>query len=165
MNRDKLKDILEIIGFAAIVASLIFVGIETKNSTKQAALTTQALEISSYQDLIDNITEMNVLSLENPEVAAFMFKIFNTSDELTELETFRFQRTAFQRLRHGDMAYFHYQRGAIDEARLKSTLQIMRMGNPRMREFWNQYQDTFIPSYKDYVNRLLEEQDSVAISQ
>jgi hypothetical protein len=165
MTREKLKDILEIIGFAAIIASLIFVGIETKNSTKQAALTTQALEISAYQDLIDNITEMNVLSLENPEVAAFMFKVFNTSDELTELENFRFQRAAFQRLRHGDMAYFHYQRGAIDEARLKSTLQIMRMGNPRMREFWNQYRDTFIPSYREYVNRLLEEQDSVANSQ
>ena len=39
MTREKLKDILEGIGFAAIIASLIFVGIETRNSTKQAALT------------------------------------------------------------------------------------------------------------------------------
>jgi hypothetical protein len=87
-------------------------------------LTTQALEISSYQDLIDNIAEMNVLTLQDPEVAAFMFKVFDTSEALTDVEQFRFARAAFQRLRHGDMAFFHYQRGAIDEARLKSALKV-----------------------------------------
>ena len=136
MTRENWKDILESIGFAAIIASLIFVGIETRNSTKQAVLTTQALEISAYQDLIDNIAEMNVLTLQDPEVAAFMFKIFSTSEELTDVEEFRFGRTAFQRLRHGDMAFFHYQRGAIDETRLRSVLNVVRLENPRMREFW-----------------------------
>ena len=160
MTREKLKDVLEGIGFAAIIASLIFVGIETRNSTKQAVLTTQALEISAYQDLIDNIAEMNTLALQNPEIAALMFKFFNTSEELTDLEKFRFDRTAFQRLRHGDMAFFHYQRGAIDEARLRSVLKVMRLDNPRMREFWESHQDIFFPSYKDYINRLLAEIDS-----
>ena len=136
ITREKWKDVLEGIGFAAIVASLIFVGIETRNSTKQAVLTTRALEISAYQDLIDSIAEMNVLTLQDPEISAFMFKIFNTSEQLTDLEKFRFDRVAFLRIRHGDMAFFHYQRGAIDEARLRSVLKIMRLGNPRMREFW-----------------------------
>jgi hypothetical protein len=152
-----LKDILEGIWFAAIIASLIFVGIETRNSTKQAALTTQAIEISAYQDLIDNIAEMNVLTLQDPEVAAFMFKVFSTSEELTDLEKFRFDRAAFQRLRHGDMAFFHYQRGAIDEARLRSALKVMRLENPRIREFWKHNQRNFIPPYRDYINDLIAE--------
>ena len=160
MTRENWKDGLESIGFAAIIASLIFVGIETRNSTKQAALTTQALEISAYQDLIDNIVEMNVLSLQDPEVAAFLFKIYATSEELTELEQFRFNRSAFQKLRHGDMAFFHYQRGAIDEARLRSVLNVMRLGNPRMREFWERQQIMFIPAYRDYINNLIAEKYS-----
>jgi hypothetical protein len=160
VTREKWKDLLEGIGFAAIVASLIFVGIETRNSTKQAALTTQAIEISAYQDLIDNIHEMNVLTLQDPEVAAFMFKVFSTSDELTDLERFRFERAAFQRFRHGDMAFFHYQRGVFNEDRLRSALKVMRLENPRIREFWERYQWNFIPSYRDYINNLLAEQDS-----
>ena len=43
MDRQQLKDILEGIGFAAVIASLVFVGIETRNSSQQTALNTQVL--------------------------------------------------------------------------------------------------------------------------
>ena len=160
MTREKWKDVLEGIGFAAIIASLMFVAIETRNSTKQAVLTTQAIAISAYQDLIDNITEMNVLTVQDPEVAVFMFKVFSTSEELTDLEKFRFGRAAFQRFRHGDMAFFHYQRGAIDESRLRSVLKVLNLESPRIREFWEGNQRNFIPSYRDYINNLIAEIDS-----
>ena len=160
MTREKWKDLLEGIGIVSIVASLIFVGIETRNSTKQAVLTTQAIEISAYQDLLENINEMNMIALQDPEVSAFMFKVFSTSEELTGVEKFRFDRTAFQRIRHGDMAFFHYQRGVIDEASLRSVLKIMRLNNPRMRAFWETYQHTFIPAYRDYINNLIAEIDA-----
>jgi hypothetical protein len=62
---------------------------------------------------MDNVAEMNFLTLENPELAALMYKAMQTSEDLTDLEEFRFGRAAFSRFRHGDMAYFHYQRGAI----------------------------------------------------
>lgn len=41
-------------GFVAIVASLIFVGLETRHSAMQAELNTRALQIAAYQDLINN---------------------------------------------------------------------------------------------------------------
>jgi hypothetical protein len=47
MTRERRKDVLEGIGFAAIIASLMFVAIETRNSAKQAVLTTQAIEMSA----------------------------------------------------------------------------------------------------------------------
>jgi len=120
MTRQRWKDLIEAIGFAAIIASLIFVGIETRNSAEQAALTAQALELSSYQQLMDNIARMNEAAIENPEVAALMYKAFRTSDELTELEQFAFERAMYLRFRHGDLAYFQYERGAIDAERLRS---------------------------------------------
>jgi len=160
MTREKLKDIIEGIGFAAIIASLIFVGIETRNSTKQATLTTQALEMTAYQDLIDNILDMNMAITQNPEVAAFMYKAWNSSEQLTDLEDFRFSRAAYQRLRHGDMAYFQYERGAIDEVRLRSVLKVMNLSNPRMKEFWIRNQDNFVPAYRTYIHRLIEQGES-----
>ena len=63
MNRQQWKDLLEGIGFIAIIASLVFVVIETRNGTRQAALSIRALEIAAYQELMSNIDEIKALSL------------------------------------------------------------------------------------------------------
>lgn len=159
MTREHLKDLLEGIGFIAIIASLVFVGIETRNSTKQAYLNTQALEIAAYQELMDNIAEMNILIIQDPEVAALMHKVYQTSEELTELEQFRFGRAAFLRFRHGDIAFFQYQRGAIDEARLRSSLKVLNLSNPRVSAFWHQVKRNFVRPYVAYIDQLIDERD------
>jgi hypothetical protein len=160
MTREKWKDLLEGIGFIAIIASLVFVGIETRNSTKQAVLNTQALEIAAYQELMDNIAEMNVLIVQNPAVAALMYKAFRTTDEFSELEGFQFSRAAFMRFRHGDMAFFQYQRGVIDEQRLRSVIRVMNLSSPRIREFWERSQGNFVEPYRDYISSEIAEIDA-----
>lgn len=157
MTRTQVKDWLEGIGFVAIIASLVFVGIETHNSTKQAALTTQALEISAYQELMDNIAELNKLVVEDAEVAAFLYKAYDTTNELSEFEQFRLGRNIFLRFRHGDIAYFQFERGAIDEERLRSSLRVLNLGNRRVREFWERNQGNFVEPYRNYVNQLIDE--------
>ncbi len=76
MNRQTWRDVAEAIGFLAVIASLVFVGIETRNSTKQSQLTTQALEISAYQALMSNIDDLNMLLFENPSMAPVMDEIW-----------------------------------------------------------------------------------------
>jgi len=48
MRREHLKELLEGIGFIAIIASLVFVGIETRNSTRQAELNTQSSDTATW---------------------------------------------------------------------------------------------------------------------
>jgi hypothetical protein len=157
VTRKQVKDWLEGIGFVAIIASLIFVGIETRNSTKQAMLTTQALEISAYQELMDNVAELNMLVVQDAEVAAFLYKAYDPAEELTDFEKFRLSRNLFQRFRHGDIAYFQFERGAIDEARLRSSLKVLNLANPRVRGFWSDMQGNFVEPYRNYVNQLIDE--------
>ena len=156
MTREQRKDWLEGIGFIAIIASLVFVGFETRNSTKQAALTAQAMEISSYQELMDNIAELNILAVQDAEVATFLHKAFATSEELSDVEQYRLYRNLFTRFRHGDMAYFQFERGAISEAQLLSVLQVLILDNPRVLEFWEKHQSFFVEPYRDYINRLID---------
>jgi len=157
MKREHWKDLTEAVGGLAIIASLVFVGIETRNGAIQAELNTRAVEITAYQDLIDNIAEMNRLTVENEYVAQLMFKAYRTDDELTELESFRLGRAFYLRLRHGDMAFFQYERGAIDEDRLRSVLKPLNLGDSRMREFWKNNQTNFAQGYRDYLDRRIEE--------
>lgn len=160
MTRQRWKDLIEAFGFAAIIASLIFVGIETRNSAEQAALSVQALELSSYQQLIDNIARMNEAAIENPELAALMYKAYRTNDELTELEKFTFERAMYLRFRHGDMAYFQYERGAIDRERLRSVIRVVNLGNARVRNAWERAQDNFVEGYQHYINGIIKEIDA-----
>lgn len=157
MTREQIKDWLEGIGFIAIIASLIFVGIETRNSTKQAALTAQAMEISSYQELMANIAELNMLAVQDAEVATFLHKAFETSEELTDVEQYRLYRNLFTRFRHGDMAYFQYEQGAIDEAQLRSVLGVLILNNPRVLQFWNKNQHFFVDGYRNHINQRIAE--------
>lgn len=160
MKSEHWKDLTEGIGILAIVASLIFVGLETRNGAIQTELNTRAIEISAYQDLIDNISTMNALTIESEYVASLMHRSLTNGEELTELEKFRLSRAFYLRFRHGDMAYFQYERGAIDEDRLRSVLKPLNLGDPRVRLFWNQNQDNFTRAYAEYLNALIAERDT-----
>ena len=151
------RETAELIGIAAIVASLVFVGIETRNSTEQAILTNRALEIAAYQELMDNIAEMNVVQMQDAELAALMIKALTTPEQLNEVEHYRMNRAYYIRLRHGDMAYFQYERGAIDEARLNSALNILNFPNPEMRKHWKRSRLNFVESYRTHIDKIVEE--------
>jgi hypothetical protein len=156
MNRQQWKDLFEAIGFIAIIVSLVFVGIESRNSTKQAALNTQALEIAAYQELMTKIDDFNVLSLQNDRIAALMSGIW--PDENDDLESFQRDRALYILFRHGDLAYFMYERGAIDEARLLSALAIVPIESQIGLDFWAARKGSFTEGYIKYVDHMTAKQ-------
>ena len=156
MTRQLWKDALESVGIIAIIASLMFVGIETRNSTKQAVLTTQALEISAYQELMTNIEEMNTLTMHSDAAAATMARIWMDPGDL---ESFREARAIFLLLRHGDMAFYMFERGAINESRLRSAIAPISLGNPLVRNHWEKYKTSFAEEYRVYIDELIADLD------
>ena len=154
MGRQGWRDLLEGIGLASIIASLVFVGIETRNSTNQAILNTQALEIAAYQELMNNISEINSLSVESQYAATIAAKIYGQPENV---EKWQWNAALFMIFRHGDMAYFMFERGAIDEDRLQSALRPLSMQNPLALDFWNSRKFVFVEQYQEYVDRLIEE--------
>ncbi len=120
MNRLQWKDLFEAIGFMAIIGSLYFVGVETQNSAKQTALNTQAIEIAAYQELIANISDMNAIGIGDEDAAAILLEM--RDGDPGDVDGHRLRAAFYMQFRHGDMAYFMYERGVIDEDRLRSTL-------------------------------------------
>jgi hypothetical protein len=156
VDRQKWKDVAEAIGFTAVIASLVFVGIETRNSTKQSELTTQALEISAYQALMSNIDDLNMLLIENPSMAPIMDGVWGESDGL-DFELFQSNRVLYILFRHGDLAFFMYERGAIDEARLESALGPVPIWTEAGREFWKRRKNAFSENYRNHIDKLMED--------
>ena len=155
MNRQQWKDVLEAIGFLAIIGSLYFVGIETRHTARQTALNTQAVEISAYQELISNISNSNALSIGDPDAAEIMLKMRDGDPD--SLENWQVASALYLQFRHGDIAYFMYERGAIDEDRLRSTLRPLPLRRETGIRFWRENKYAFVKSYQRYVDGLLEE--------
>jgi len=150
MTRQQLKDLAEATAFIAIIASLVFVGIESRNSTKQSMLTTQALEITAYQALMSNINDVNVLSLESPIAAEAMAKVW--SDEAFDAEQFQLERVLYILFRHGDLAFYMFERGAIDEDRLRSAIAPVPINTEVGRDFWERRKGSFTQNYRNYLD-------------
>lgn len=153
MNRQQWKDLLEGIGFLALIASLVFVGLETRNSSNQTILNTQAMEISAYQELTNNISTMNAIAIQDESAATIMANVYEWPSP-AEWQTFSAMIMIF---RHGDMAFFMYEKGVIDEDRLRSTLQPLPLRFESGRAYWKRISFFFVDSYQSYVNSLIEE--------
>ena len=155
LSRQTVKDIAEAIGFLAIIASLFFVAIETREAAEQTRLNTQALEISAYQALIGSISDMNALSIESESSALVMSRMRNGSPD--DIEEHRVRSAFYITFRHGDIAYLMYEKGAIDEERLRSALRPLPLYADNGRAFWNQQKYNFVSGYQEYVDGLLAE--------
>ena len=118
-------------------------------------LNTQALEIAACQSLNSNIEEINAPSLGNTEAAGTLIKIWE--EESADLGRFQLDRALFILFRHGDFAYFMYERGAIDESRLRSALAPVPVRSTVGREFWQNAKGYFTDGYRDYIDRRILE--------
>ena len=153
MNRQQWKDLFEGVGFVAIVASLIFVGLETQNSSEQTALNTRSMKIAAYQELMNNIAEINVMNIQSAESAEVTAPIFGVVDA----KTWQSNSVLYLTFRHGDIAYFMYENGAIDVDRLRSALRILPLRTQHARDFWHQRKFIFVEPYQNYIDQLLDE--------
>lgn len=164
MNRDKLQVwalAAEIIGGIAVVVSLGVVAFELNQSNVQAELNTNALEISAYQNLINSIIDQNNLIASDSELAAIRVKSSSNPDELTREELARLNSFYMSLIRHGDMAYFQYERGAIEQDRLNSVLAILSLvlNSPVGRARWENAKRNFSNSYVEYLETLNPQPD------
>ena len=159
MTRESWKDLFEAVGLLAVIASLVFVGMETRNSADQAAINTRAIEIASYQELTNNIIAANLVLIGNSKLVALQLKVESNSDALSEIERRQYAVWVISRLRHADLAFFQFERGVIDESRMRSTLGPLQgtFRDQMSRDIWQAVQDNFVESFRVYMNEYISE--------
>ena len=113
--------VAEILGGAAVVLSLIFVGFQIRQSSLQTEQNTVALEVSAYQNLVALMNDMNMEMYRDEYLASLNFRFGR--DEITSDDP-DYPRLVFYIgyvTRLSDMAYLQYERGLISETQLVST--------------------------------------------
>ena len=163
MNLQKWALLAEILGGIAVVVTLIFVGYQAQQSIEQAALNTTALQVNAYQQLVDGISDLNTQTIENSGLRSVRLKV-ESGPELEDLnpeERLIFTAFLYLAYRNGDLAYFQYRKGIIDEERMRSgmVLLVIYLGIPTIRQHWNQAKRSFVAEYVEYIDHLVEESE------
>jgi len=134
-----------------------FVGWELRQSTEQAELNTRATEVAAYQDLIGQISELNRLQVESPEFAELQIRFFAGDTTLTVGELGQMRGFLWSLFRHGDMAFYQYERGVLGRERLESALSPLtaRLRIPVMGPEWEARRASFTPAFQVLIDSLL----------
>lgn len=156
----RIQILTEIISALAVVITLIFLLVEIRQNTEQSKLNARAVEIAAYQDLISQIHDINSLFIENPDFSELLVR-FNNGETLTESEENQISRYCWSLIRHGDMAYYQYERGAITEERLLAALGPLNEMRviPQMRDVWDRRRDGLAEGYQNYIDHYFAEHD------
>jgi hypothetical protein len=162
VNLEKLNQWLSLGANFGVLAGIAFLILEINLNTRQAELDTAALQTSNYQDLIAGVNNINSYILQDEGFADLLIKAERTSSQLTQSELRRYNSFAIVTYRHGDMAYYQYQQGTIDESRLNGLLSIvvtMLESGPQAETVWNLFKNTgnLDPSYVEHVENLRNE--------
>ena len=154
MNRSQRREILETVGFVGLIASLIFVGIETRSSTEQARLANQSLQNDSYQNVLAAMAEMSLVLATNEEFHRLFTVGEKAPSELTEDEWSRFTHFNFARIGTWEYIYLGTQENSVSTVIWEAFDPFFRgiacmEGN---RRFIEENRTAHAPSFMEYLD-------------
>ena len=153
--------VAEIASAIAVVISLIFVGLQIHQSSEETALNTNAIQVSAYQALAGDVMAINLSVSGDPQLAELVSRIREggTFNDLSEkLQYDNFLSAIFE---HGDMAYYQYEKGIIEEERLRNTVGIVtnQFEVDYVREQWNEvFKFRLDPDFANYLEDIMAEE-------
>ena len=159
LKPSRFKLLAELASAIAVVVSLVFVGMEVRETARQTQLNTEALRLAAYQDLISQISDFN-MALLDPVSAEVYLKVSDPEgdwDAMSPLEQNQGDRILFLLVRHADMAFYQYEEGLLSEERLASAVRPFTadLEAPIYRRFWDRVKGNFVPSFQAYIDSQL----------
>jgi len=144
MDREQRRELFEAIGLLAIVASLIFLAVETRQNTN-------ALYGQSRQSVLAAAQSELFLLVDHPEISLSVIK----DDPLTPEENVRLDAYLAATLRAREYAWLQYGNGAIDEEQWNAEFAVTQsiMNAERVRRWWDVVgRGNSSPEFADFID-------------
>lgn len=153
--------IAEVASATAVALTLVFVGLQLREASRQTALNTTSLQVAAYQDLNAQISHFNELLLD-PAIAQIFERMTDPTWDWSKFDPVQRRQARsllYMRIRHADMAFYEFERGMLSEDRLRSALRplLSDIDKPIFRNFWEEVGPLQIPAFREYLNRRIVE--------
>lgn len=154
MDSAKLNDWMQVIGIFALVASLIFVGMQMR-------LDREIARVMIYQSRASTTAEVLATLASSPDAMAASVKSLS-GDPITDqdmmLGSFQFGSV----FALSDNSYYQYQQGFLPEEHwlsVRRTVKNAISNNPFGRQYVERSLDNFRPAFRDELVRMMSEID------
>ena len=144
---DDKRSVVELLGLVAIVASLIFVGMEVR----QAAVETRS---SIVLQLKDSWVEFNLAILDNQGLFDAIQIVTAEGREANQKAKFTVDAWLRALFHNWSNAYFHYRNGTLDKAQWMANVRDAENGAQEqyVREFWTEWRHVYDDDFAAFVD-------------
>ncbi|WP_033959938.1 hypothetical protein [Psychroserpens jangbogonensis] len=149
-NLEQTALIVEIIGGIVIIISLLFVGLQLKESAKATRSATAVTTVSELTSWYSN--------LGNSEQGSYVFWNFMTNpDSITPVERFQAIMNLHGILLTWQNSYYLVKEGTLDKRVQESLLEIINgvKNNPGFQVFWQSRKAIFLKEFQEYVEEIM----------
>jgi hypothetical protein len=158
MNWDAIGAVAELLGAIGVIASLVYLAGQIRDSREQMRQNTRAVRAGAYQQFQAQLQTTMVSALSLPSLDGVVFRGMADPETLSEEETRRFVWWLIGVFMVYENAHYQYRMGLLDEDRWRihrSNLQTL-LGMPGMRHWWATRSDTIdSPEFAALVSEML----------
>ena len=163
MNWDAIGAIAELLGAVGVIASLVYLATQIRQSREQMSQNTQAMRASGYQSFFQNMDEVAMRPTSSPEMAQSVRLGLTDLDQLTEEQAFYFQQWISGMFLALDNGLYQFGTGILEEARWRVQRDNLTnlLSTPGARQWWSQDQSKSIgvgPEFVALVEEILGEE-------
>ena len=154
MDADKIGRWLQILGIAALVASLVFVGLELRQSHEIAIA-------DIYQQRSAMLIEVHAIRLSSDLLHETISKA-HAGEPLTDVEKSLLTTHFLPMFSYWENNHFQYQMGLMPEEQWNASRNTIRnyIRRPGFLEWWQRERLQVRKSFADAVDEVIEEQDA-----
>jgi hypothetical protein len=150
MSWDAWAAIGQLIGAAAVIASLIFVGVQVRQSVR-------ASKATAFQELVSSIIEVNIAHISNPELLEIIDRA-GKGEVLNGTDHRLYVTLVLAAARLAQSAHYQMQLGLLDKSKLESvTYNLVRhLKTDTGKVVWAELGQRSDPEFRAYVDALIE---------
>ncbi len=140
------SDVAEIAGTAAVIFTLVFVGLEVRQNTR-------AVESSAAQAVHENFASWYASVQSDPELFEISIRAMQDYSSVSELEKGQFIAMFMAFSSHTQNAFYKWEEGSLSPELWRGWEQVSMnfYGTPGGREFWKERGYMFGEAYRSYV--------------
>lgn len=142
-DRGRLRGALELVGAAAVVLSLIYVGLEVRQNTRA---TQTATSQSIYSQFMDSMLPV----LENPDLAELMVRADTAPASLSRADSLRYNLSLNFQINVHEAVYTNLAQGTMAPGMASGWLDGMSywICRPRAMDYWEANATAYTPDFQ-----------------
>lgn len=144
----------QLIGAVGVIASLVFVGIQVRQSVRAAKAT-------AFQGLASTIISVNLSHIDNPEILEVIDRA-GKGEPLTAEEHRLYVPLILSAVRLAQSAHYQVQLGLLERSKLESVVYnlVRHLKTDAGRAIWTELGSRSDTHFREYIDSLLDRSDT-----